>query len=122
MEYSGPAHVDTSQPPPTSTNAELKQVHLGDPGLHPDLRFSSQENAPQVYEIPQAPVYAYAGLEKHTSDHTRKQLGLICGLRKTTFWLALALCIVLLCGVVGGAVGGTLARRRNASGAGDSIR
>ena len=37
--------------------------------------------------------------------------GRICGLRKVTFWLSLALAVVIIAGAVGGGVGGALANQ-----------
>lgn len=74
--------------------------------------------APEVVSVPNpAPKYyeattSYNNHNQITSaerNETSKKTRHICGLRPSTFWLALMLAAVIIAGAVGGGVGGSMA-------------
>jgi hypothetical protein len=65
----------------------------------------------QFFKVPVTPQIQYEAPQGHYTDPKKT----IFGLRAATFWLSLTLCLVILAGVVGGAVGGTSAHAHSGS-------
>ena len=63
---------------------------------------------PEVFHAP-SQVKSYASALKKGFAHWLAAYPMICGLRRTTFWLLILLAIVIVAAAVGGGIGGSLA-------------
>lgn len=57
---------------------------------------------------------------QHPSYNAQTPKATVCGLRRSTFWLLVAIAVLLIGAAVGGGVGGTLASKSSSSGSNSS--
>lgn len=77
-------------------------------GLEVAFGADDPEVAPNDPEVaPTYPLPSKLHMEKETTH--RKNQGMTCGLRNTTFWLVFALFLVVILAGIGGGIGGKIA-------------
>ena len=67
---------------------------------------AQQQYVEQPHQGPSKNEYIPVGEQSHAASSSP---GLICGVRRSTFWLAVVLAIVVIAAAVGGGVGGSIA-------------